>query len=450
MKKFLLFTSIVLVLAGCRKDDSNVEPTTGTALQNYSGKYLRAYFSLICRISQTTPGFFPPQVSRAYGYVGIANYEAVVNGIKSSFSLSGQIAGLRKEDLPVADANLEYNWAVASNASVSDMMRKMFDKKITAANLRSIDSMESANLGELSAMQNSDVIQRSVQFGKAVSAAIYQYSLGDGGHESYLDPFQLPYSVPLDPACWVPTGAALHPVAPYWGANRPFMTTSVSGTDSYVPSTFSTDKTSPFYIQALSVYNQVKNNTPEQVIITKYWADDPFNTCTPTGHTFNIMTQLLEENNATLEKTSVAYAKLCIAEMDAFIACWKVKYKSVTIRPVSYIKKYIDSTFTTVIGTPAFPAFISGHSCEMGAGSQIFTDMFTDGTGKYEFTDYSQLRYGFTARHYSNFNDMAAECAASRLYGGIHFQEDNGRGLDLGRAIGENINHLLVFPKNTR
>jgi hypothetical protein len=162
------------------------------------------------------------------------------------------------------------------------------------------------------------------------------------------------------------------------------------------------------------------------------------------------MTQLLEETNATLEKSSVAYAKLCIAENDAFISCWKLKYKSILIRPVSYIKQYIDPAFKTVIGTPAFPAFTSGHSVEIGAGTKVFNEMFTNGSGDYNFTDYSQLQYGFAARHYNNFNDMAEECANSRFYGGIHYTEDNIKGLEQGRAVGDFVINSLNWPKNIR
>jgi hypothetical protein len=120
------------------------------------------------------------------------------------------------------------------------------------------------------------------------------------------------------------------------------------------------------------------------------------------------------------------------------------------MRPVSYIKKYIDPAFTTVIGTPAFPAFTSGHSVEIAAGSKIFIDMFSSADGNYSFTDYSQLQYGFAARHYSNFNAMAEECANSRFYGGIHYKEDNIKGLEQGRAVGEYVLKSIAWPKNVR
>lgn len=448
MKKITACLLFVLVLAGCRKEYVSDNDTLSRAANTYSGKLLGDYFTLLCTISKSTPGFFPPQVARAYGYTGIAAYEAVVHGIPGGQSLAGQLNGLSRNTLPYPEVGLEYNWSIASNAAVADVLRKMFDKSISTTNTLSIAALEQAGLNDQSATTPSDVVTRSIQFGKAVAEAVYQYSLTDGGDKSYADPFQLPYAVPTDPWCWSPTGALATPVAPKWGSCRPFISADVISTQSAIPLTFSTSSTSPFYQAAIEVYKQVRSNTAEQVEITKYWADDPFNTCTPTGHTFNIMIQLLQENRATLEKTSVAFAKLAIAENDAFIACWKQKYKYVLIRPVSYIRKYIDPSFTTVIGTPPFPAFTSGHSAEIGAGAKIFTDLFTDGSGKYSFTDLSQLQYGFAPRHFSNFNEMAEECANSRFYGGIHYKMDNDSGLEQGRMVGDNVVQLLHWPKN--
>ncbi len=453
MKNFkiiTLITCLVLVFTACRKDDNLALPTTSKLANMYSGEKVNGYFNLLCKISQSTLGIFPPQAARAYGYIGIANYEAVVNGIPGAQSLAGQINGLSISDLPKIEINKNYNWSIVSNVVLADMIRKMFAINITATNSRKVDSMETANLNELSGGENTETINRSIQFGKDITTAIYNYSKTDAGHQSYLDPFQLPYNMQADSFCWVPTGAITNPISPKWGNNRPFLTANVTNTQPAPPVPFSTVINSAFYQEAISVYNQVRNNTTEQIEITRYWADDPFNTCTPTGHTFNILMQLLQEDRATLEKTSVAYARLSIAENDAFISCWKGKYKYVLIRPVSYIKQYIDPSFTTVIGTPPFPAYTSGHSCEMGAGSRIFINMFTDGNGNYQFTDYSQLQYGFQARNYSNFTDMAEECAKSRFYGGLHYPMDNLKGLQIGRAIGDNVNRLINWPQKVK
>jgi hypothetical protein len=453
MKKTYLSRIVLMVfilatlVTSCRKD-KKISPTLSAPTRAYSSDQLRNYYTLMCTIIRSTKGFFPPQAARAYGYVGIATYESVVYGIPGAMSLYGQVNGLTV--LPKPNTMLEYNWAISSNAAVAEMIRKMFDVNLSAANLATIDSTETANLAALSRGQTQDVIDRSVQFGKDVTAAIYTASTTDGGHQAYTNPFQLPYTPPVGPADWVPTSATLTPVAPKWGSNRPFILANVTSNEPASPTAFGTDVNSAFYLQAIAVYNQVKNNSADQVTIAKFWADDPFNTCTPTGHTFNIMTQLLKENNATLEKSSVAFAKLAIAENDAFIICWKGKYQYTLIRPVSYIKKYIDPAFATVIGTPAFPSYTSGHSADMGAGSMMFTNLFTDGSGNYTFTDYSQLQYGFAARNYTNFNDMALECANSRFYAGIHYDQDNQEGLKMGRTAADNVNKMITWPANIR
>jgi hypothetical protein len=199
----------------------------------------------------------------------------------------------------------------------------------------------------------------------------------------------------------------------------------------------------------MDVYNQVNNNVEEEITIAKYWADDPFTTCTPAGHTFNILKQLLSESSATLEKSAVAMAMMGVAENDAFISCWKSKYDYMLIRPVSYIKLYIDSEFETVIGTPPFPAYTSGHSTEIGAGTKIMAHLFANNSsGDYTFTDLSQMQYGFQARTFDNFYTMAEECALSRYYAGIHYTMDNAVGLDMGYAVGEAVLNEINWPQN--
>ena len=447
--RFIIGALIITVtIASCRKDNK-VMPVKSQATRSFSSTQLQNYFTMMCTITKSTQGFFPTQAARAYGYLGITAYEAVRNGIPGAKSLSTQLNGLTA--IPVPDPNLEYNWAISSNAAVADMMRDMFVGSNSTFDMNTISVTETANLNSLSAGVSQDVITRSVQYGKDVAAAIYQVSQSDGADKSYLNPFNMPYTVPSCDACWVPTNpSVLNPISPLWGSNRAFLSSNVNNVTPDLPTDFSSDASSNFYANAMGVYNQVKNNTADQVEIAKYWADDPFKTCTPAGHTFNVMVQLLKENNATLEKASVAFAKLSIAENDAFISCWKCKYQYNRIRPVSYIKKYIDPSFATVIGTPAFPSYSSGHAYESGAASMIFINMFTNGSGNYNFTDYSQVQYGFTARQYSNFNDMAQECANSRFYGGIHYNEDNIEGLKMGRQIGDNVNKQIIWPTDLK
>lgn len=68
--------------------------------------------------------------------------------------------------MPVPEHDLEYNWAIASNAAVAKMMLYMYDKNLKAADKLLIEDMEKANLKEMSATINVEIVDRSVAFGK--------------------------------------------------------------------------------------------------------------------------------------------------------------------------------------------------------------------------------------------------------------------------------------------
>ncbi len=450
MKKlFLLSFAILVFQVGCKKDDND---GVRKKAQEYSGETLREWFKLECRIIKETEGFFPPQAARAYGYSGLTAYQAVYGGIPNAESLEGQLNVLPTGSMPQADTKYAYDWAITVNAAMADILRSLFEKKISIENRVRIDSLENLQYEKLAVQGNKVTVDRSIFFGKQVAKAIFEVSKIDGGHESYLNPFQRPYTNAVGNDKWVPTDARnMTPLAPNWSKCTPFLNTNITFSQPAQPVAFSIEPTSEFYKAAKTVYNQVTQvNTSEEVEITKFWADDPFNTCTPSGHTFNILTQLLADTRATLEKSAVAYAKLCVAESDAFIACWATKYNYSLIRPVSYIQKYIDPTFKTVIGTPPFPAYTSGHATESGAGERILSSLFGNGDGNYVFTDRTQMQFGFAPRNFRSFAQMSEECANSRFFGGIHYDFDNKKGLYMGRSIGDNTNSAINWPQNIR
>lgn len=447
---FLLIFIFIFSIYSCQ-DDVKIAPQQESQLtRSYDGTFLQEYFFLNCRITQTTDGFLPTQAARAYGYLGVAAYESVIHGIEGGQSLAGQIDGIEPGSLPLPQDDEEYNWAVACNAAAAHTMRRMFERNISTDNRERIDRMELENKAKLGEGVPDPVFQRSEAFGLALAEALYQISTTDGGHEAYLDPFRKDkFQMPSAEYCWVPTGVDQIPLSPYWHQNRSFIPGIVEASQPVAHLPYSKEESSEFYAQAIDVYEQVtQRNTEEQITIAKYWADDPFATCTPAGHTFNITTQLLQESDATLEKTAVGLAMMSVAENDAFISCWKTKYDYVLIRPVSYIQNHIDPNFETVIGTPPFPAYTSGHSAEIGAGIKVLIHLFSDESGDYTFTDLSQIQYGFEARTFDNFYEMAEECALSRYYGGIHFEMDNTRGLDLGYAVGDAVVNNINWPDN--
>ena len=160
----------------------------------------------------------------------------------------------------------------------------------------------------------------------------------------------------------------------------------------------------------------------------------------------SILTQLLQEQNSSLEFTAIAYAKMGFALSDAFVCCWKTKYETNCMRPINYIRKYIDVRFVPSITTPPFPEYTSGHSVQAGAAAEVLTNLFG---ANYAFTDKTLDRFQKSAdkrylmnRSFPNFYTMAEESSMSRVYGGIHYRQACEVGVSQGRIIGQEINNL--------
>ena len=181
----------------------------------------------------------------------------------------------------------------------------------------------------------------------------------------------------------------------------------------------------------MTVYNTGRRLTDEQKTVAGYWADGPGATGTPPGHWIWITGLMIDKNKLSLGPASEAYALTSVSIADAFIICWREKFHSTLLRPVTYIRALIDPNWQTLIGTPPFPTYFSGHSSGSGAASAVLTDLF----GETQFTDTTHVVRGIAARSFPSFAAAAEEAAVSRLYGGIHFPMDNEAGLTAGRCV---------------
>ena len=173
--------------------------------------------------------------------------------------------------------------------------------------------------------------------------------------------------------------------------------------------------------------------TEEQKDIARFWSDDPGTTFTPPGHGISIANQLIEKEGFDLMKTAETYCRVGIAASDAFISCWKCKYKFSMLRPVTFINTAIDSKWSAYLSNPPFPEYTSGHATVSGAIAIVLSDTFGY---NYAFTDNSHSNKAYKPRSFDNFWDYANEAAMSRLYGGIHYRSSNDNGLINGKRIG--------------
>jgi PAP2 superfamily protein len=392
-----------------------------------------AYYSLAFALSKRTGGITPPVQARIFAYMGLSLYESVVSGMPRHRSIAGSlhdVGPLPKNDGP------KY-WPLAASAAMAEVMRGLWGDatNMAAQNVADIDALEEqiANSVEL----QGSLARRSIEYGRAVGAAVYQTSLDDGEDRSYLTNFPSDYVPPACDGCWVPTAPGQIALQPYW---KDRMTTFVlrpgdCGMDG--PPAFSTEPNSAAYREAYDVYVTRNNLTPEQAVIARFWADGP-GTINGPGHSLSTTSQILQFVGANLAEAAETYARVGLAVGDGVYAVWWSKYTYNWIRPVTYINRYIDAAWTTLLPTPPFPEYTSAHS---GQTSSAITTLITL-WGDIGYTDHTHDVDGFAPRTFASLTDSMNETAVSRIYAGIHYQSAVYEGIEQGRCVGRKVNAL--------
>ena len=441
MKTKIKLVLLIAVLAsviptGCKKEVADFQNDGKHIIPPflYDAEVPMAWFNLAIGLVRTTPGNTGPVQSRTFGYLGLALYESVVYGMPDHRSIQSQLNGLPVLPKPANDK--KYLYALSANAALASMAHHMFGNASPAQNAR-IDSLENVFYTEFKSVLSDKELEkvsqdfdRSVQFGRAISDAIYNWSTTDGGDKAYLAPSPADYIPPVGPGLWVaqPGGPAQHP---HWGDNRTFIAGIAANTQPGAPPAYSTDPSSQMYMEESEVYNESINQDPEHTIIARYWAAIP-----PPTVSISIMGSVLMDKNATLSTAAEAYCKLGIGISDAFVSCYKTKYFYNQLRPITYIRANFNATWSPLIGTPPFPDYTSAHSVQTGAAARVLADVFGDNT---TFTDYSINDLGFTPRTFTKFSDYANEVGLSRIYGGIHIRSSDFIGLDQGDKVGKQV-----------
>ena len=166
-----------------------------------------------------------------------------------------------------------------------------------------------------------------------------------------------------------------------------------------------------FNAAAKELQDFAKNITPEQRKIANWWSDG-LGTYTPPGHWNRYVKDLLIEYKFNPLRSARTFAYLNMAVMDAGVSCWDAKYYYHYPRPIQTIPG-----FKTILGTPNFPAYTSGHSTFSAAASEVVAYIFPNEAQK--------------AR------DWAREAAESRIFGGIHYRFDAEVGITQGKNVAQ-------------
>ncbi|MFN8352823.1 MAG: vanadium-dependent haloperoxidase [Spirosomataceae bacterium] len=443
MKKYVQLTvSMLLVggLLGCAPKSSDEYKAQAT-----DPKYLHSAEEKLTEVI-VHDIFSPPVASRIYAYCNVAAYEALVNGYPKYQSLAGQLN--KFEAPPKPEQGKEYCFELASLRAFMGVARTL------TFSVQMYDEFEKGLYKSYEEMgMSSEVYERSMKYGEAVAAAVMAYAKKD----NYPQTRGFRHTVTNAPGTWVPTPPAyMDAVEPLWTKIRPMTLDSSSQFKPAPPTKFSEAKGSAFYKDAMVVYETGVKLTEQQKEIANFWDCNPFKMnvqghamfatkkISPGGHWMSIAGLVSRQSKADMMRTSQVYTLLSMTLFDAFISCWDEKYRSILVRPETYINNYIDDKWQPLLQTPPFPEYTSGHSVASNSSAVVLTSLFGD---NFAYADSTEVRFGIPVRSYKSFKEAAAEASISRMYGGIHYMPAINEGATQGKRVGEWVLKKIKMEK---
>jgi hypothetical protein len=416
---------ILVMLVSCRQPEEKTT-FTGTSLQHYCMDQLTN--TIVYDI------FSPPVASRIYSYANLAYYEALRPGYPGAGSIIEKMHGFGTMNAPAREA---HDYRLAGAIAFMKVAQKLVFSR---------DSLIRAEQKILNAFSDLDkqVLKNSTRWGESVAAIILERASKD----NYSITRSMPkFSVFNQEGIWKQTPPDYADATePHWKRIRPLRMDSASQCSPPPPPAYSLDSTSQYYRELMEVYVTSQKISGEMDTIAMYWDDNPFVTehrghltyankkITPVGHWMGITRILCLQAKKDDLATAEAYALTSSAIFDGFISCWDEKFRSKTVRPITVIREHISPEWNSLLQTPPFPEYTSGHSVISAAASTVLTKVFGEG---FAFHDSSEMEYLGLERSFPSIEAAADEAGISRLYGGIHFRSaiDNGKkqGVQVGR-----------------
>jgi hypothetical protein len=275
-----------------------------------------------------------------------------------------------------------------------------------------------------------------------------------------------------DPLHWQPlisdAGVMQTFITPHWENVRPFALSSGSqfdGDPRIVPPPDVQAGPNHYLKNVQDMLNFSRDLDDNRKLIVEYWADGPASEL-PAGH-WGLFAQFISarDQNSIDEDVKMFFA-MHNASFDAGIFAWHVKRQYDGVRPITAIRDLMEGQPVLAWGgpgrptevidgakwmpynpgsnlTPAFPGYPSGHSTYSAASAEVLR-AFT-GSDYFGFSTVIPANFGRvepgipavpTTLSFRTFTDAAKQAGLSRLYGGIHFSDDNTTGQRAGRIIG--------------
>jgi hypothetical protein len=296
--------------------------------------------------------------------------------------------------------------------------------------------------------------------------------------DDFIDP-TLPWPNAADPFHWQPLVFSSHSrqtfVGAYFERVTPFALTSGDQFD--VPPPAYSRNPAQYARDVAAMIDFSASLDEARKLIVEYWADGPDSEFPP-GH-WGLFAQFVSVRDAhTIDDDAKMFFAMHNASFDAGIAAWHIKRKYDGVRPITAVR--LSQQGRTIVAwggpghptepipgeqwmpynpgtnlTPPFPGFFSGHSI-FSRSSATVLKLFT-GSDQFGFSTvipkcdvayfgvdflrcFGRVEPGIpsvdTTIAFATFGDAADQAGLSRLYGGIHFPDDNTRAQQVGQLVG--------------
>lgn len=437
----------------------------------------------------------PPVVARALAVAHTCMYDAWAMYDKRAI---GTVLGddLRRPKAQRTDANKAQAISFAAYRCLMNLFADPAQFPATAAAADARLTAFMISLGYNPADTSTDVTT-PVGLGNGAAAAVIEDRRHDGSNQygdlhpgAYSDytgyaPVNLPldFCLPtmaicppfqvMDPLHWQPLigppelGSVTQVyIGPHWGLVRPFALRSADQFDHQIPDPQVFRNAKQYKKYADEVLKHSRELDATKKLIVEYWADGPASEFPP-GH-WGLFAQFVSARDShTIDEDAKLFFAVHSASMDAGIVAWHVKRQFDSVRPITAIRYLYQGTMIMAFGgpgrpielipgekwmpynpgsnlSPAFASYISGHST-FSPASAVVLEKFT-GSDYFGFSTVIPANFGRvepgvpavpTVVSYDTFSEAAEEAAVSRIYGGIHFSDDNDVGLKIGKKVGK-------------
>jgi len=361
----------------------------------------------------------PPYAARAYAYVSAAQYDALVACwyYKAKFNRPApyKVDSTIKAMAGKTGLNSYPSEGAVLAGVTAEMMQLLFPDEI--ANVQQKLQQQEMALIASGAATRSDITAGET-LGRQIAEVFIARARGDKAGAAVGTPaIWAQYVTTAQAASQVPwlslETPARPPMLPLFGKVKGFLcdsATIVALRPGPPPATSSDEMKA----QTAAALAQIKNATREQMRIVQFWADGVA-TATPPGHWNTIAATDFIQQNWSEVRWARNMALLNMAEMDAAISCWDIKYFYFNPRP-----SQMDADIKTLTGVPNFPAYVSGHSMFSSAAATVLGHILPSRASAYQA--------------------MAQEAANSRIYAGIHYKVD----CEVGMTVGANIGNYAI------